>query len=180
MPRLILAAAPFEVEDDLLPFLKCVGIGPVRSAIEAASLPNIESQDVLFVGSCGVFSDFKAPTLFGISEVQWSDLGMRLDLSYSVAMPAIKLDPPVGLESRIALCSGSVARDNRLPINMSKDHYVENLELYSVASALIPRARSFQAILCSTNLTGPNSHEQWKANHKEAARICSAFIRTEI
>jgi hypothetical protein len=53
---------------------------------------------------------------------------------------------------------------------------LETIELYAVARSWLPLARSFAAIVATTNATGSQARSEWQANFKEAACLTGALL----
>lgn len=141
-------------------------------------------RDIIFVGTGGVFDDFKKPELYLIDEVSWLPLCERLGISYQVpTMPKIALKPlneHRNLKRAGAICSGNITKTDHPNYFTETKTYIENIELYSCALAAKDVCKSFTALLASTNKVGPESHAQWKANYIEAASITEHYLKKSI
>lgn len=183
--RLIIAAAALFEAKEVLDVLSAklvpvtfieVGIGAIKSAqIAARTASLVAGRDVLFIGSCGTSNLFCKPSIISAASVQWEPPDVRHGESYLIphAEPEIALDV---LPGKLAVgkisCSGSIT----LRAENSADIY-ENLELYSVASTWRPTVHRFWSILGVTNQLGPNAHQEWKKNFRDAAKLTADLVR---
>jgi hypothetical protein len=160
------------------------GIGAIASAQNAKELAaQLGHADVIYIGTCGTFVDFKEPNLICADVVSWSCLGERMQLAYKIKgiMPEIVLPPPLewarALEKKTVLCAASISLDGSYAASeYHREDCVENVELYSIASVLASQVKSFTTVLASTNQVSTQSHEQWRANFAIAARMTSDYI----
>ena len=157
-----------------------VGVSSITSSGLASRLVDIiRGRDVLFVGSCGISSPFDHPKLFAINRVKWAPVDVRRGDSYLVngSEPELvlngRLDLIRGLEPGCASCSSSISLLHELK---SDQVVLENLELYSAAKAWSYQAKSFTAILGTTNQIGPNAHSEWKKNFRLVAKMTANHI----
>lgn len=191
----IVAAAKFEVEPlknaleqlGFAPEVQIVGIGALTAAKNSRSVAEAcRGKNVVFVGTCGSFSEFSKPLLISGQEVHWLPTSDRMGFSYSVkdSAPPIKLRKSLslvaGLASKKIVCGPSISKIATLPENFHGESCVENLELYSCAAEIEAKAASFSVILCVTNLVGPDSHAQWKENFASAATETADFFKNAI
>ena len=180
----VLSAASFEVQfikehfGDRFEYFN-IGVGVHEAVKNSFQLKSkLVDQDVLFVGSCGTFSDhFSQIELVGVDRVIWSPTCERQGLSYQAIKPLepIQLDssPIQDIRKVTTLCSPNISLKADLPesLRLQREQLVENLELYSAARELVPVCRSFQAVLAVVNSVGPDAHVEWKQNFKSAAKL---------
>ena len=150
------------------------GIGALAAAARiSAAKSKFENKDILYIGTAGTFSKFENVEVVRASTVAWLPTCQRQNLSYSVEKnPLLTLNSHsqfASISPRNVVCAPNVSLVDNLPAELTPKNTIENIELYSVASHLLPIAKSFTAVLGITNAVGKNSHEQWKANFKTAA-----------
>jgi len=185
----VISAAKFESEpilntefhrlvDEYIDF----GVGVLNSMYNVPSIiDRLRDKHVLFVGTAGRFCDFISTELTCAVEVKWQPTGDRLNKSYSVPHHETIRLHPLGLFSRditpvSVLCGPSVSTDSPAETLDHKPTLVENIELYGVASRIVPVATSFTAVLGITNSIGPDSHIQWKENWHACATKTADFL----
>lgn len=190
---LVVAAARFEAEPTLklLDQMKypyeffAIGVGCILAAKRCYDLAaKAKGKYTFYIGSCGIFGDFKSPYLVSANIVYWmptcSRIGVSLD--FSKFYPPIKLKESSGTLSRFnILTSSSVSLTDKFSLSargVFKDESVlaENMELYSVAEAL-NTSNKLWTILGVTNSIGKKAHSQWNNHHKEVANLSAVFIR---
>lgn len=156
-----------------------LGIGSITSAIQAGSLAKtIEGRDVLFIGSCGSTNILNVPigaVISGLS-VSWMDTEVCFNQSYKIngTEPEQILTPVENAIPSKVICAPTISLV-KPDINETFNFYVENVELYGAALALLPKARSFRSLLVVTNQIGPHSHQEWKANHRKCYEDLGKF-----
>lgn len=193
MARIILSsAATFETDETLekLTQQSCnvtriiTGIGMTEAAITASRTRElIRGRDVIFCCTAGTIGNFDDIKLFVASAVglgPWDVRNLKTDL-----LPAY--DPPLTLSSLKfnlpkceALCGLGISTQPDVVSDLGNrsihSMVVETMELYAVARAWLPLARSFSAIVATTNSIGKNARSDWQRNFKRAAIVTSDFL----
>lgn len=188
MQRFILAsAASFETDaiitnmhGRLADFTRIItGVGITETAMIAArTLSLVADRDVIFCCTAGSLTTFHKIELFSAQAVglgSW-DIRHKKTEVLSNFDPSIRLRPlDFHMKSCRVVCSLgiSVSAENTTQntelIDDSFGPIVESMELYAVARAWLPVARSFTAIVATTNETGVNARTQWQSNFRQAA-----------
>lgn len=193
MTRIVIAsAASFETDETIsrlqknrIEFTRIVaGIGMSEAAMIAAKTRElISDRDVIFCCTAGVVGKFDHIRLFLATTVElgsWDVRNGRTDLLQGFDPPLNFSPKNFALPKCHALCSLGVSTSaDELRANASKHDalaVVETMELYAVARAWLPLARSFTAVVATTNATGEGARSEWRANFKEAASITAAFL----
>lgn len=180
MRRLVIASAAKFESDDVIARLAdhgilatqiIVGIGLIDSAQIAARLRNlVYGRDVVFCCTGGILGRFAGVRLFQARSVRLRPVDLRLGQSYIVegTEPSIEL---TSLSFSLPPCnvSGSATISLVAENGDGQSADIETLELYSVAKAWGPCARTLTGVVASTNAVGPNAHMEWKNNFREAA-----------
>jgi hypothetical protein len=191
MSRLIIAsAAPFETAELVgrltkaaIPVTNIItGIGHTQSTLIAGKLQNfVRGRDVVFCCTGGVIGPFISPIIFRASSVRLGSFDVRRGYSHLLE----EFDPPcplTGLPIDLPTCDVV----NSLGVTLASEPAaggavtLETLELYGVARAWLPVARSFTAIVASTNATGPDARVQWRNNFKLAASQTADKLELEL
>lgn len=159
------------------------GIGALDAAANARQLATaLAGKDVIYLGTCGTFAGFKEVELVTSHEVRWSCLGERLGKAYKIqhTMPAVAIKNQLTwsepLASKITLSAASISLDATLNPKDHSGDFVENVELYSIATYLNAGVASLTPILGLTNAIGLEAHEQWKKNYEAAADLAARFV----
>jgi hypothetical protein len=189
----IISAASFEVQPlkKLMPqleFIEC-GIGCLNTAKNTQLLKKkTKNKDIIFVGSCGVFAEFDSTKLVTVNKIKWLPTCERMGLSETIENlhPDINLKTPKyfkELEQTTALTSAAISSD--ATINIKHQHLlratlVENLEIYPLASAILPGVNSLEILLGITNAVGPLGRKQWRENFRKIAEISAYFIQNKL
>jgi hypothetical protein len=198
MGVVIVAAVKFEMdplleslslEGEEVDWIEC-GIGAIKPARKSNKLGDkCLGKDVIYVGTCGSFSDFSVPEVIRAEKVLWLPPCVRGNLSWLIE----DLDKPIDLPkcpdwafpfpAKTVICSPSISKSNHIAIDVRRDFYlpdndylVENLELYSSVESILDTSRSFVAILGVTNGVGPDGRIQWKQNFKTLAKMTADAI----
>lgn len=186
----LLIAAAFEPELDFLePELRAAsavtGIGSVAAAAKLGSvIAERKIRRVLFVGSIGAKANSAALLSFVAPErVKLADLALADRHSYlpAAAVTTFEADATF-LNKLLALSLNPIAAAVYSPAGISNESSCaeklskfagadfENLELFGIAAACSAQGIPWNALCCVTNYLGPQAHEQWKGNFKDAAR----------
>ena len=187
MSQLVVAsAASFETADLIhrlsekaIPVTNIItGIGLTQSTIVASRLQSfVRGKDVIFCCTGGVIGPFDGVQVFSASAVRLAPLDVRRGDSELLD----QFDPECvlsGLDFGLSICEAfgslgiSVGEERSSP----GGHKLETMELYGVARAWLSEARSFTAIVASTNATGPKARAQWLENFKVAAAITAETL----
>ncbi len=193
---LILAAAKFELDifSRSLPSSKNfqfeeIGVGAIAAAKNVQKIrQKVKDQNVLLIGTGGIFGEFEKPFLVTSHHIIWSPPCERVGLSYQVqsGLPEICLKKSSelthSLDEAIIVCSPAVTLESKaIPkqYNPSK-LWIENLELYSVAEEIENECKSFDIILSVTNAIGSSAHEQWKKNNPIALHLISDYCNKNL
>jgi hypothetical protein len=194
MEFILVAAAPFEIEPASELLAKAgvshstfiVGIGALRAAEKCSELAEAcRGKHVVFIGTCGTFGTYIPLEIVEVQSIHWLPVGVRLGQAYTIngTMPSLHLraGPTSKVRARLvdAVCCSEISITSVLPRDYVPDSLVENVELYSVAGAILGTAATFRAFLCVTNKVGPDSHVSWKANFKSAAMATANFLVTQ-
>jgi hypothetical protein len=191
MSRLIIAsAAIFEIAPlmDSLSQLGVqstyisTGIGLTESAIVAGRLRNlVADRHVIFVCTGGIIGDFSKTEIFRGSSVELAPYDARNGDSYLLSQFEPKLyfnSLPINLPQR-DIC-GSLGVSKRLEKSTVAGERLETIELYGVARAWNSVARSFTAIIATTNATGPTAHDEWITNFESASKLTASLLVKEL
>lgn len=177
---LILAAAAEELGD--LPGL-IVGVGPVIAAARASAIIAEHKPDaILLIGTAGSYVG--GPEIGQV--ISSRTVGLRsgvsaMGLGYTPRPPApIEGSPTLmaklDIEHHNVLTVPAVTTDETLALRLSDGYTVEHLEAFGVAAAAREVGIPFLAVLCITNIVGPNAHTQWLANRDSAQAAARAAI----
>jgi hypothetical protein len=187
MSQLVVAsAASFETADLIhrlgeraIPVTNIVtGIGLTQSTIVASRLKSfVRGKDVIFCCTGGVIGPFNGVQVFSASAVRLAPFDVRRGDSELLG----QFDPVCvlsGLDFGLSVCEafGSLGISVGEERPSHEGHKLETLELYGVARAWLSEARSFTAIVASTNATGPCARVQWQENFKIAAAITAEAL----
>lgn len=168
-----------------------VGIGPLAAAASAKDLAEeITGEDVIFVGSAGIFGEFDGVALRAITEAHWWPTCERHNLSESIEglTPKVDFSPsPITekLPRAAAVSCPNISSSGQLPRyevrqrGLQDQVILENLEIYSVAAAL-NAANSVSVILGITNRVGAEGRQQWRANHELCAELTCGYLEREL
>lgn len=191
MPRLIIAsAAQFEISPviDSLSGLGIeatvvnTGVGLTESSIVASRLRDLVSgRDVIFCCTGGVIGSFSTVEIFRAISVELAPHDVRNGATYLLNQYEPKLSftcLPMMLPERAVYGSLGISRE--IDKSPSSGEPLETIELYGVARAWLPVAKSFTAIVASTNAIGPQAHEQWAANFIAASKLTASFLAREL
>ena len=177
---LILAAASEELGD--LPGL-IVGVGPVIAAARASAIIAKHKPDaILLIGTAGAYPG--GPEIGQV--VSSRTTGLRsgvsaMGLGYTPRPPApIEGSPTMmaklNIEHHNVLTVPAVTTDETLALRLADGYTVEHLESFGVAAAAREVGIPFLAVLCITNIVGPNAHTEWLANRDSAQAAARAAI----
>lgn len=191
MSRLIIAsAAKFEIAplieslSDLGIDFTCIntGVGLTESSIVASRLRDmVAGMDVIFCGTGGIVGAFSQVHIYRAASVELAPFDARNGLSYLLTQFEPRLNfksLPIDLPEKVVF--GSLGVSTGLETSAAAGEPLETIELYGVARAWAPVARSFTAIIASTNATGPAAHAEWTANFKEASTMTAAILSKEL
>ena len=178
---LILAAAPEELGD--LPGL-IVGVGPVIAAARASAIIAKHKPDsILLIGTAGAYAG--GPEIGQV--ISSRTTGLRsgvsaMGLGYTPRPPApIEGSPAMmaklHIEHHNVLTVPAVTTDETLALRLADGYTVEHLEAFGVAAAAREVGIPFLAVLCITNVVGPNAHTEWLANRDQAQAAARAAIK---
>lgn len=193
MTRIILSsAATFETDDALEKLARhpihvtriVTGIGMTQAAITAARTRElIRGRDVIFCCTAGTIGHFEGIKLFAASTVglgSWDVRNLKTDLLSAYDPPLILRSLKFSLPTCQALCGLGISTQPDIVLESDNQSIhsmvVETMELYAVARAWLPLARSFSAIVATTNAIGDNARRDWQSNFKRAAMITSDFL----
>lgn len=197
LPIAILAAAPFEISPLLeelskqkIPYnIYSCGIGPLNAAQNLSHLrQEIKGKDVIYVGTCGVFSQFNGVELLSFSETIWSPISERVGLGATIE----GLHPPISIPNRtpwldladsLVLTSEAISSTSALSASYwerwGNKRIVENLEAYLCAQ-LAKDCKSFTPILAVTNQVGWEGRQQWRQNYQIAAQKTAEYVISKL
>lgn len=193
MNRIIIASAASFETDEVIARLQrkgidltriITGVGMAEAAMTSARTRDlVTDRDVIFCGTAGVIGDFDTIKIFSAGTVElrsWDIRNGKAELLTDFD-PVLRLSPlALSLPDCHALCSLGVSTgvDEGLDINSTKGSrtFLETIELYAVARSWLPLARSFTAIMATTNATGSRARSEWRANFKEAACLTGALL----
>jgi len=193
MTRIVIAsAAPFETDETIyrlqkkrIEFTRVItGVGMSEAAMIAARTRElITDRDIIFCCTAGIVGKFDKISLFLADKVElgsWDVRNGRTDLLKDFDR-ALNLSPKdIALPRCRALCSLGVSTRPDEPretqLKQDSQAVVETMELYAVARAWLPLARSFTAIVATTNATGEAARSDWRTNFKEAASMTAEFL----
>ncbi len=191
MSRLIIAsAASFEtaelvrlLEGSAIPVTNIItGVGLTQSTITASRLQNfIRGRDVVFCCTGGIIGPFSAVTIYRASSAKLAPFDVRRG-----QCELLKQFDPVcqfeGLPLRLPICDvlGSVGVTVASEPSHGGPIMLETLELYGVARAWLSHAKSFTAVVASTNEVGPTARKQWQENFRLAATLTADTLVGEI
>ena len=192
MTVLVLAAARFEAQKtlDLLneknisyEFFE-LGIGPINASRNFYSLKEkCLAKNVLYLGTCGTFSEFKTIEIFQATTVYWQPACVRTSLaSFNPKWhPPIKLkeNKNINLKKKIVLTSPSISLSSKISPTLNlpaRENLVENMELYCVSEAL-NQANSLTTVLALTNACSFEGRKKWQENHQEASKLSMLKIK---
>ncbi len=191
---LLLSAAPFEAQASMQALVQehrefdylSIGIGPFAPA-HLNLIKHCQNRSVIFIGTAGTFSPFEKPFLLTTTEAYWLPTCERFGLSYQAGgkLPVLqwKKTPLVQeLPNAIAYCSPNVSLQSASETwqPAARVLAVETIELYRVASILLPYAASFSVILGVTNTIGENAHQEWKRNFQNCAEVTAKFLMRQL
>lgn len=195
MQRFILAsAASFETDEivdkmygHLANLTRIVtGVGITESAIIAARTLNlVADRDVIFCCTAGSLDAFHKIELFSAQTVELGSWDIRHKKTevLSTFDPVIKLRPlDFHMKACRVVCSPGISTSAEHAAQKTEQTHdsfgpiVETMELYAVARAWLPVARSFTAIVATTNQTGVNARSQWQSNFRRAASETANFL----
>ena len=197
MSRVVIASAASFETDEVICRLQRKGINLTRiitgvGMTEAAMISSrtrdlVADRDVIFCCTAGVIGDFDQIKIFSASTVElrsWDIRNGKTELLTNFD-PILKLSPPaLSLPDCHALCSLGVSTgaDEGVDIHLTKgaSTLLETIELYAVARSWLPLARSFAAIVATTNATGSRARSEWQANFKEAAYLTGALLEERL
>ncbi len=189
MPKkiILLSAARFEIEQLLstnrerFTYFE-IGVGVEEAAIRSQRiLPYCRDQQVLFVGSAGIFSDNFEIKLYNVDHISWQPYEIReKHAHYPIQNPQ-----PILLGHKFqknnnklnhaqVYCGPHITDSDSKNLSPSKTT-LENIELFTVAQRLAGICE-FGAILGATNKIGSNSQSEWRSNFKEVARLTADTI----
>lgn len=193
MSRMIIASAASFETDEVIDRLQrkgthltriITGVGMTEAAmISARTRDLVADRDVIFCCTAGVIGDFDRIKIFSAGTVElrsWDVRNGKAELLTNFD-PVLKLSPlALSLPDCNALCSLGVSTgaEEGLDINLRAGSrtLLETIELYAVARSWLPLARSFTAIMATTNATGSQARLEWRANFKEAACLTGALL----
>lgn len=193
MSRIIIASAASFETDEVIDRLQPKGIDMTRiitgvgmteaAMISARTRELVTDRDVIFCCTAGIIGDFDRIKIFSAGTVElrsWDVRNGKAELLTNFD-PVLKLSPPaLPLPDCHALCSLGVSTraDEGVDVNLTKGPrtLLETIELYAVARSWLPLARSFTAIVATTNATGSMARSEWRANFKEAACLTGALL----
>ena len=187
----ILSAVEFEVTPlKQMPFkFETFGIGPIHAALHAQHIAEkIQDEDVLYIGTCGIFGRFQEIQLVTTNRVLWLPTSERTGHSASIegvypgiSFPSVIQDLP---KSTVISCSNISLTDEIKPALSESlsltGLLVENLELYSLMPTLLTHARSVSILLAITNSVGPEGRQEWRQNFREASQLTADYVRKQI
>jgi len=196
MNNLIVSAVEFEItpilnalklKDQHYESFHC-GIGPLNAAKSISELKTkAQNKNVIFVGTCGVFSGFEKTEIVTASNVSWQPACLRHDLGSEIEglYPDIqlrKLDPEFNsvslgkIREVSMICSSVISLNSSLNNPAVSGRTCENLEFYSVAEELKNVSKTFVNFFAITNEICPEARSQWKRNFKEAASLTANVV----
>lgn len=151
--------------------------------IAARTRDLITDRDIIFCCTAGIVGKFDKIRLFLAGKVElgsWDVRNGRTDLLKDFDQTLTLSPKDIALPRCHALCSLGVSTHPEEPRETQLKHdaqaVVETMELYAVARAWLPLARSFTAIVATTNGTGEAARSDWRANFKEAASMTAEFL----
>ncbi|NUQ82341.1 MAG: hypothetical protein HUU10_12085 [Bacteroidetes bacterium] len=194
--RLILSAYEPEQRflnvDKIQPNVKSAftGVGPVEAAIHTTRyITSLHPAEIFFIGTAGSYPNrFLSPGDVVIPfSYRFGDVATAMGNSYMPDPQPSELSferhcqlphYPFKVKNGVVLTTPSITRETSASVAL-RDFYradAEQLEVFSVARVAAYFHISFTAILGISNLVGPDSHSQWKANEEMAIRHASLVL----
>jgi hypothetical protein len=191
MSRLIIAsAASFETLELVhllagaaIPVTNIItGIGHTQSTITATRLQNfVRGRDVIFCCTGGVVGPFSGVTIYRASSAKLAPFDVRRGMSELLDSfdPVCQFE---GLPLKLPECEALGSFGVTVASEPWPDGPVmlETLELYGVARAWLAHAKSFTAVIASTNSVGPTARKQWQENFRLAATLTADTLVGEL
>ena len=175
MSLVVVSAVRYEAEPILSAIPDCdyieCGVGIFASTVSAQKHRSLcAGKDILYVGSCGSFTEFKNIEIIKGKSSRWSPTCERNGLSYPViTMPDLQLtsiQELTSIPSKQIVCASNVSL-----VCSGSELQVENIEVYSFFLQIINIVRSANVILAITNQVGENAHKQWEENYQRGAMM---------
>jgi nucleoside phosphorylase len=160
------------------------GVGNVAAALSlSARLSAGRFDEILFVGSCGVYGEFGGNYEAAYSrEFVQSDLAV---LSGRAKQPVpFHAKPRAGAVSarlkEIILRQGVTNCPDSVSLDLSgadiEGLAFENMECYGLASAALKYDAAFSAVFAVTNAVGPSGSNQWRENYRKFSDLLQKEI----
>jgi len=184
---IILSAARFEAEPllDELKRLKIdvgfdmFGIGPIAAAWRAVELAKkYANQNILVIGTAGIFSDFQKIQLVKAQSVEWMPTCVRENLGDLIEGqdPHWNTRDKNFLDLSLDLINVHTSPCITTSVPSFKDQKViENMELYAL-KPIFEAARGFEAVFAITNSVGPHGRKEWRENLQAAGKITANYL----
>ena len=159
-----------------------IGIGPINAARKSEHL-DLAGKSVLFIGSCGVFNEKLERKIISTDTIIWSPPSIRNGSAELIdnIEPKIKFENlskfSKSLDIYTCYCSPAITLDAEL--RPPSENAIENMELYSIASAL-NKASNLTILLGITNSVNLNGRHQWKKNHLNIAEKTADLLSLSV
>jgi len=171
---MIVCAGNIEVFDFATP----IGVGLIDSAINLTRICLMNPpQFILFVGTAGSYGEHE---IFDIIE---SKSATNIENSFFNAGAYTPIDNVVStaqnIESEVLVNSSNyITTDKSLARNyLSHNIGIENMEFYAVAKVAKEFDIPVGGVFIVTNYCDANAHEDFKANHAEAMKRLTQYMR---
>ncbi|MCL1893609.1 MAG: phosphorylase [Holophagaceae bacterium] len=154
------------------------GIGGITASISTARLVSeMRPKKVLFVGSCGAYTDsIQIGDCIATSEVLINSISEIHHRAYRPQREIIRWQATweLPLPKHVVLATPAITSSIEDATLLSQLATVEHLELAGVFAACQQADVPVAAALVVANRVGPNAHLEWKANHATASQrlIC--------
>jgi hypothetical protein len=182
-PHLTLITGAFDGEIDLLrnhpkfPHVNPMGIGNLEQAIQtfAYLVKNPQIQQIVFLGSCGVYSwnEIKRNTIVSPNAVYSKELITALGLGKQLPMdpPFYPLHNDPMFSDGICNAPSSITLQTMEtpPLKSWQAFAFENLELFGLAKVADQFHIPITAYLVVTNGVGPNGSFEWQTHWRESS-----------
>jgi len=173
-----------------------VGVGAIDAGIGAArAIANSRADQVIFVGTAGVYPRGRATAAIGTAAVAGelhcvSTAALRGD-GYLPELVAVRSQTSATLRAALSACargSSGEPRDVACPLAITRSGALgrqiaaetgaalENLEAFAVGRAAMAAGIGFAAVLGVANRVGPAGHREWLSHHREASRAACRLV----
>ncbi|MCW7508726.1 phosphorylase [Leptospira levettii] len=189
-PKQTLVTGAFEGEVNLLknhprfPYVKEMGIGNLEQAVQLFAYlnQNPQIQNIVFLGSCGVYPWSKTNPNTIVSPNVVCSLELSASLGFTKQLPQSPLSFPLVADPMFAsgICNAptciTLQTMDSPPEGNWRTLSFENLELFGLTKVANEFKIPVTAYLAVTNIVGPQGSTEWVQNWRELSNKLQSYF----